>query len=152
MKKKSYPFSTKEEFLALCQAVSSRFDFLQSMGFKKEGLDLQGGYSFKDGFRAIFTKPGISVTIVYSDMELDFRIEYQGETISYYFIDTEIFGNQSGFKGSMFPREKLSSAAEKMASTIEATFGDILNLDKEAWESLLIKYRAPRSKKRWLPG
>ena len=125
------PFNTQEEFTFLCKRIASYFNFLNRFGFNIVAETWPRGNSFKDGFQIIYSKPYLKVIIQYYDMEFDVRFETQNETISFYFIDREFFQNQSGFQGSMFPRNKIQNAAKVIANEIDSNYYRILDLDEQ---------------------
>lgn len=138
-----------DEFLAICRTAKDQFAFLITSGLRLTKEQWPTGDSFKDGFQLTYTGFPVSVIVEYYDME--FVIWFQNATsekIPYLFVDHELLANRSGFYGCMFPRNKLSSAVNKMAEDIRLNYERIILGDTDVWNKLIALWHAPREKKK----
>jgi hypothetical protein len=124
------------------------FAFVTALGFVTQ-QEHEGTYaSFKDGFHIDYRSPAVLFRVEYYDMEFMPSFQHQDTLVTYYFIDTYIFANVSGFAGAMFPIEKLGPVITRISTDIDRHYRAILAGEPEIWRKLSALARAPREKPR----
>lgn len=55
---------------------------------------------------------------------------------SYLFLDKHLFGNRSGYQGSMFMRDKLGQVIANTATDIQQNYQQVLRGDEPTWKKI----------------
>ena len=133
----------RPQFLA---QAKREFGFVTTMGFAVQE-EHEGTYaSFKEGFHIIYRSPAVLFRVEYYEMEFIPSFQHQGIVVSYYFIDTCVFANVSGFAGPMFPVDKLGPVITRISADIAQHYRAVLAGETEIWRKLTALAKAPREK------
>jgi hypothetical protein len=127
--------------------AAAAFTFLVERGFHLAEPFVSGGKSSKDGWRLVYTSPGLTVTVQYFDMEFEVLFDRAGLAVDYLFIDRELFGQKSGFHGNMFAPQKLADVIDRVAADIKEHFGPVLEGDLAEWDRIKRLRAAPKAKR-----
>jgi hypothetical protein len=84
-------------------------------------------------------------------MEFAVTFNRKGVRASYLFIDANLFGNRSGYKGCMFPRIRLEKVILETAKDIRENYQPILKGDDPIWKKIEAMLNAPTEKRRLPP-
>jgi len=124
------------------------FRFLTTLGYQLENRVITGGHTFRDGWQLRYARLGVVVTVVYTDQQLQVRLEHAGVASDFLSIDRGIFGSRSGLHGDMFPPQKLAEAIDLIAAQVHDDFRPILEGEEDAWHRIEELRQAPNHKRR----
>jgi hypothetical protein len=139
------------KFMALSQTARHQFSFLADFGLILIKETLPKSLDFRDGFIFNYQNPEMSVDVQYYDMEFVINFNRKGVRASYLFIDTNLFGNQSGYKGCMFPRDKLEKVILDTAKDIRENYRQVLIGNNLIWKKIETMLNALTEKRRLPP-
>lgn len=123
-----------------CSHAKQAFDWLTGVGFRlTEEHVSEGDNARYDGWhlsyaRGIFRR--VVVRVEYHEMELGVILKKGGVETTYLFLDHHLFGGASGFKGDMFPPEKLTEAVTRISLDMAANYKEILLGKDELWSRI----------------
>jgi hypothetical protein len=120
-----------------CNHAKQAFAWLTGAGFRLTGEHVDAGDNARyDGWRLSYAKgllTRIVVRIEYGEMELSVILKKGGVETTYLFLDHHLFGGASGFKGGMFPPEKLTEAVTRISHDMASNYKEIFSGDRELW-------------------
>jgi len=118
--------------------------FLGNQGFEQTVCRMIGtGSSFKDGWALQYSSPSVTVTVLYTDMELEITFQNDGTKATYLFLDEALFGRAGGLHGNMFQLKTLPSALNVVCKDIESHYALILAGDDAVWSTILSLSKTP---------
>ena len=130
--------------------AKNKFSFLEELGFKLIKSDLPRTVSFRDGGYLLYKKSNIEIKIEYEEMQFNIVFRNSLQKVNYYFIDEVLFNNASGYKGDMFPLDKLEAVILFCAQDIQKNYLAIIKGDIGIWEKISKLQEKPREKAKGL--
>jgi len=135
-------------FIALSLSAKQAFSFLSDYGLTLAEERLPQSSHVLDGFLFKYTGGEVGVDVEYSEIEYVITFSRKGVRASYLLIDKNLFGNRSGYQGSMFMRDKLGDVIAKTAADIQRNYEHVLRGDVATWKKIEAASNAPTGMRR----